>query len=453
MSNSSFVALRANQLQSTIQGIRRSAAYLRGLLGKSPCTLQTVLLAAFIGYLLVGPVPQSSDVVCASIAWGLLAIMCLIVGTTTINGLRVKKRLRVELIPPTEEVIARELVRCVIILPPLKLLPGTYLECNLLFTHERSHQERVRLHGSWNSERRITIDTTFPHRGAWDITGIRCTLADITGFANVSWSIPHQTSVIVAPAIPLNTNLPLVSSTQRSGDLAPDTIHRYGDPYDIKPYHPSDGIKKIVWKAFAKSGELLSRHPEPSMTPEGFVAICILARAHEDEVCGKALAYIEALEELTLEVLVGCEGHNGRPLATSAASSKTLVIDSAWDSSRSDPASLLSDIQAVVDACARNDNQVTLRKMVLFCSGSRFITPRDVEQIIALGTWLESRGVEPVLFLTPPDRLRDSEATAMHTRLRSLVVQPELHENAAQSARCYQSFLSTCLSRQWEIVA
>jgi hypothetical protein len=378
--------------------------------------------------------------------------MCLILVTTTIHGLLVKKKLRVDLTPPRDEVLARDTVRCVITVPSIKLLPGIFLECSLIFTQAGVAQERVRLHGSWSNERRLGVDATFPHRGAWEISGVRCTLADITGFTSISWTIPHQTSVNVAPPIPLNTDLPLVSSTQRSGDLAPDTINRYGDPFDIKPYHPSDGIKKIVWKAFAKSGELLSRHPEPSMTPEGFVAICILARAHEDDVCGKALAYIQALKELTLEVLVGCEGHNGRALATDEASTKTLVIDSAWDSLRSTPSSLLSDVQAVIDACTKGNSHVSLRKMVIFCSGSRFTSARDVEQLVSVGSWLEGRNVEPVFFITPPKRLHSTSSSPLRATLESLVVEPEPHEQPTQVASHYQNFLSTCLSRQWEIV-
>ncbi len=452
MSQSLSVATSPRQLRSNLQWMHGALTSIKRVLRKSPCTLQTVILALFVAYLLVGPVPQSADIICASIAWGLLAVMCLIVVTTTTHSLLVKKRLRVDLAPPNDEVLAGEAEKCIVIIPALKLLPGTFLECSLIFTQAGATQERLRLHGSWNRERRLAVATTFPHRGAWDISGIRCTLADITGFTSVSWSIPHQTSVVVAPAIPLNTELPLVSSTQRSGDLAPDTIHRYGDPFDIKPYHPSDGIKKIVWKAFAKSGELLSRHPEPSMTPEGFVAICILARAQEDNLCGKALAYIQALKELSLEVLVGCEGHNGRPLASDASSSKTLVIDSAWDSLASTSSSLLSDVQSVVDACARSEAQVTLRKMVLFCAGSRFATAADVDRIVSLGTWLTGRGVEPVFFLTAPERLLNLSPSGVATKIRSLVVQPEPHEQQALSAEHYQNFLSTCLSHQWEIV-
>lgn len=452
MSHSLSAVTSTSQLRSSIHWIRESITRMQRTLCKSPVTLQTLLLAIFIGYLLLGPVPLSADIVCASIAWGLLAIMCLIVVTTTIHGLLIKKKLRADLTPPSDETLAAQVVKCVITIPALKLLPGTFLECTLIFSQIGARHERVRLHGSWNKPRTLAIEATFPHRGAWDIAGIQCAIADITGFTRVSWTIPHQTSVIVAPPIPLNTELPLVSSTQRSGDLAPDTVHRYGDPFDIKPYHPSDGIKKIVWKAFAKSGELLSRHPEPSMTPEGFVAICILARAYEDEVCGKALAYIQALKELTLEVLVGCEGHSGRALANDTSSSKTLLIDSAWDSLHSTPSSILSDVQSVVDACARSDAQVTLRKMVIFCAGSRFATSRDVEQIVSVGTWLERRGVQPVFFLTAPKQLRNSELSALRSKIESLVIQPELNEQQSQSAQQYQSFLSTCLSRQWEIV-
>jgi hypothetical protein len=427
---------------------RLARACLRG-----PLTVQTYILLGFCAYLLLGPVPQSADIVSASLAWGLVVTILLVSLTTFVLALRIKKRLVIDLTLPSEEVLAGESVRCVLRLPPLSLLPGSFLECSLVFSHAGERANRIRLFGSWADPRLVPIDATFPHRGDWDITHIRCSVGDRAGFVRTTWDVPHQTSVIVAPKIPTATTLPIVSSTQRAGDLVPDTLHRHGDPFDIKPYHPSDGIKKIVWKAFAKSGELLSRHAEASMTPEGFVAIYIAARCQDDDVCGHALAYIQALEECTLEVLVGCEGLHGRSLATSALSAKALAIDCAWDASASTPQSLLSDLESVVDACVRQGATVTLRKLIIFCSGSRFSSPSSVAQIVSLGEWLSGRGIEPIFFLTEPGSLLTAPPSSLGLQLRSLVIEPlkELTVTPA-SAQLYQNFLSTCLSRRWEVV-
>jgi hypothetical protein len=246
--------------------------------------------------------------------------------------------------------------------------------------------------------------------------------------------------------------LPLVSSTQRPGDLVPDAVHRHGDPFDIKPYHPSDGIKKIVWKAFAKSGELLSRHPEPSMTPEGFVAIFVLARPEDDELCGMALAYTTALKELHLDLLLGCQGGSGRPLGDDVESSKALLVDSVWDAANASSESIAVDLQTLVDGCAASGSQVALRKMVVFCAGSRVADPAEAEVVTQLATWLDNHGIEPVFFMTQPQSLITRAATSSFAlKAKALLVTPNASSSSTSSAANYQRFLSTCLSRQWEV--
>jgi hypothetical protein len=211
-------------------------------------------------------------------------------------------------------------------------------------------------------------------------------------------------------------------------------------------------MKKIVWKAFAKSGELLARHPEPSMTPEGFVAICILARPEDDELCGKAISYIAALKELTLDLLVTCEGHKGRPLGHDIETSKTLLIDSVWDAAQSDNTSLETDFQALIDACSTSNSQVQLRKMVVFCAGSRLTDPAEASNVTRLAIWLDTHSIEPVFFLTQPQNLANHPSSSrLATKAQAIFLEPASTIPPAHSASNYQNFLSTCLSKQWEV--
>jgi len=428
------------------------------LLNRAPFTLQSGLLLLFCSYLLLGPVPNSSDIISASLALGLLTLLTLISLVTIIHALRVKKRLSVELFPPDDVVIATKQAQCVLRLPEFSLLPGTFLDCGIAFSHPgetaspKARASTVRLYGSTKTERRVAVHITFPHRGNWEIEGIDCTLGDSSGCVKLQWRIPMQSSIIVEPPIQPNTTLPLVSSTQRPGDLAPDTMHRLGDPFDIKPYHPSDGIKKIVWKAFAKSGELLARHPEPSMTPEGFVAICVLARPEDDELCGKALSYITALKEFTLDILVGCQGHNGRPLGYDAETGKTLLIDSVWDAAKAGRGTLQTDLQVLIDTCASGSSQMQLRKVVVFCAGSRLADSAESRRIVELATWLDSQSIEPVFFLTQPQSLTPHPAQSrLSQKAQAIFIERPSDTPQSYSASHYQGFLSTCLSKQWEV--
>ncbi len=415
-----------------------------------PLTPQSSALLLVGLYLLIGPVPHSSDIVSAALAFGLVAIVKISIFLVVGQGVRLRTKTLLSVSAPNTPVTPHDLARVVLTLRPARILPGTYLACSLEFDYEGSSPSIVKIFGSSSKERKVPLDLSFPHRGSWDIRGIRCVIRDITGLAKFSWLIPAQSSVLIQPPFVPDTTLPLLSSTQRPGDLVTDMLHRHGDPFDIKPYHPSDGLKKIVWKAFAKSGELLSRHPEASMTPEGFVTIVVLARPHDDDLCGKAIAYVRSLKELKLDVVVGCEGSRGRALATDAAQCEQLLIDSVWDAARASHQGLIEATQEVLDHC-REHAKLTVRKMVLFVAGARVADGSEAEAIRQLGAWLGTQGIEPIFCLAEPRQLRIQSSPSLARKTLKLLITPPTAETEHASADNYRAFLTSCLARQWEV--
>jgi hypothetical protein len=420
-------------------------------LRRTPLTARSFIFLLFCAYLFVGPVPQSSDIVAAALGCGLLALFLAIVIATLLQALYAQRRLALELYPPDEPITSGQSTRAVLKFSPLRLLPGMVLECRLACVHEGIAIPTIAMFKGLPADHRVAIDIIAPHRGNWDIHGVRCAVGDLTGFIRVSWTIPLDSSLIVNPPNQPDTLLPLVSSTQRAGDMVTDAVHRLGDPFDIKPYHPSDGIKKIIWKAFAKRGELLSRHAEASMTPEGFVALFVVAQPTDDDVCGKALAYVNALTELKLDLLLSCEGNNGRAPGRNVETCQELLIDSTWDAQRSSSASLASDLQSLFDACTQTGVAVTLRTIVVFCSGTRMAGPDGAELMRTISQWMEERQMQPVFFLTQPTLSADTNQSAWTRKARDILVEPVSPTNSQASADRYQRFLSTCLSKQWEV--
>ncbi len=424
---------------------------MRVALGWLPLTPQSTALLLLSLYLLTGPVQLSSDIVSAALALGLLAVVTLAILFVVAQGVRLRTRPLFSVTPPSSGSHPDQSVRIILTLAPVRILPGSYLECTLDFVHPGITPHALRISGASRFERKLHLDLSFPHRGSWEIRGLLCTLRDSAGLAQISWKIPLQNAIIIEPRSISDSHLPILSSTQRPGDLVTDTLNRQGDPFDIKPYHPSDGVKKIVWKAFAKSGELLSRHPEASMTPEGFVTIVVLARPEDDNLCAKATAYVRALKELKLDLLVGCEGSSNRELATDETSCHELLIDSVWDAAQSTPELLIADTQAVLDHCSQSSLQITVRKMILFVAGSRVADPLQARSIEALAQWLASRGIEPIFCLSEPENLSTQTAGKLPQRIRALFIAPSAAEVQAVSALSYRTFLANCLSKQWEV--
>ena len=321
----------------------------------------------------------------------------------------------------------------------------------LVFERPGASAALVRVSGFADGDRRVHVDLTFPHRGEWDIRGIECTLRDVTGLTRFSWSIAQQTAVTIAPVPTHDSNLPVLSSTQRPGEMMVDIFNRQGEPFEIKSYHPSDGVKKIVWKAFAKRGELLSRHPEASMTPEGFVVIFTIAGKEGDRACAQVVAYAESLARLNLEIIASCEGANGRSAARSPEALRELLIDSVWDASPDKAGHLQQDAAELLDYCGRLTPSIKVSKLLLFISAERLALAGQAKQIEELAAWLSAQGITPVFCLTQPSAIVTLGASTKLDKLSRLLIAPAHDMSSDASVRSYQTFLASCLQRQWEV--
>ena len=275
-----------------------------------------------------------------------------------------------------------------------------------------------------------------------------CSIKDITGFVSFRWLIPIDTSYYVLPPPLAVPSYPILSSSQRAGDIAPDLSRRVGDPYDLKQYHPSDGIKKIVWKVYAKSGELISRHPEPSMTPEGFVGIFVAARRADDDICRASIHYAETLADIGVEVRLACEGMGGLTIADDASSARDLLVDSVWSIDRDN--SPVSDLQALVTACRLKALGGTVQTILIFVSGNRLLDPGETTRIMEIGTWLEGQAIAPTFVLTKP-RASLSRNNNHNTSVLEKLHLIERQQTSNQSAEEYDQFLAVCVSKGWEV--
>jgi hypothetical protein len=420
--------------------------------GLGPFSGRTIALLVFILYLLLEPVHLGADVVSASLAYGFLALLFTTTVALITQGYFMKRALSIAVHPPERAAVSGETARVVINLTPLRILPGCRLDLSLQTKHPGAQIPTIRVTGFSVTEHRSYADIMFPHRGSWMITSVRCELIDALGLVRFSWDIPQSVAVEVIPPPASETRLPILSSTQRAGDLVLDTNNRNGDPFDIKPYHPSDGVKKIVWKAYAKRGELLSRHPEASMTPEGHVVMVVMAEKEDDLTCSHALAYIRNLEDLSLDIVVGCLGRGLRDVARDTASAESLLVQSAWDSSPLSLERLQQEISNVTATCQSQHTGLIIAKILIFCAGEHAATAQSRSALYELGAWMESQGIEPIFCLTPPKSLAlDKNSSRLTTAIVSLALRSAARPEQAASASEYQSFLTECLRKQWEV--
>lgn len=148
----------------------------------------------------------------------------------------------------------------------------------------------------------------FPHRGKWLVENVRFSLEDRLGLTRFSWKRPVVVEIpVYATPVP-NSNLPIfVSETSWGEDTAPDSTPS-GDWFDVKAYDPSDGTSKILWKTYARSGQLYVRRQETATSPTGTVALFVIANRTDDYLAGVAESYVNNLLIQEISVLVSTDG-------------------------------------------------------------------------------------------------------------------------------------------------
>ena len=425
----------------------------KSISGLGPLTIRSVVGLLLLLYLILGPIRESTDIVSAALTYSLLLVLAITTAAVLIQGAILKRNLDLSIMPPDEPAISGEPSRLMLTLSRARIVPFLFLEVIIEFEQTGVTAAVARVSGFSGEERRAHIDAIFPHRGSWEIRGARCSLRDVSGLARYSWEAPQPTTITVTPPPCRDSTLPIISSTQRPGELVVDIFNKQGEPFDIKSYHPSDGVKKIVWKAFAKRGELLSRHPEASMTPEGFVVIFVIADNEGDSACAHALAYARSLSPLNLDIIGGCEGGASRTPAHSAESLLELLVDSVWDSSTSTESSLKADATALIAHCGQLTPGISVNKLLIFTSAERVSDPKQAKAIEGLAHWLNAQGIVPVFFLTKTLDLGNVNTDAALSRLSRLIMAPAVERAPRVSATTYNAFLTACLNRQWEVHA
>ena len=430
-------------------------------------TLRGALLLVFCVWLLVGPARSETDIIASVFGWSFLGLLCASALTTIVAGMNRRRyySLHVEIVPaaagsqPQEgaRIISGEPHRLLSHIGKLNLPPFFEFSFALEFANPGLITARHRLRGRSLRKSAVTEEIIFPHRGVWQVKGAQCSFGDILGLTTLNWrteqhEVKRSFEVFPREAAPLE--VPVISSSVRPGDDVLDMNERQGEPFDIKPYHPADGVRKIVWKMYAKSGDLLSRHPERSMHPEGQVIIFCAAGKKDDELCAAALAYVKQLEALELQVFVGCLGLAGRSIAHNRPAAEKLLVESVWDSDEAEPRLELGEL---LNQAQKHLSDAQLSSVVLFYPQHAFSAFESAQSAEDIGSLLGEKHIQPVFIVqeeaaATPQRSTISPQWEPVRRLWLRMV-PYLISYAAsdleKGRNLLDQFLQHCARRQW----
>lgn len=436
-------------------------------------TLRGFLLLFFVVYLLAFPVRTEADIVATVFAWsslcllGFVFVACLVQGTVANRGFTLHTSAS-----PLQEgrdgmITAKSPVRFLMRTSVINPLPLFSLQLNPVFEGARITRSLFSIVGRSKQARILSEDIEFPHRGEWRLIEIRASLSDRLGLSSYEWSIKPSAAeelIRVGPAPAYRAAPPIISSSVRSGDAVPDIQRRDGDPFDIRPYQPSDGVRKILWKVFAKSGELLSRHPERSMTPEGQVLVFVSAGLPDDKACSACLDYLELVEEQALVLYAGCEGMHGCAPARSRSQALDLLVESAWAVKDISIDSSIQDLRGFLSAVRAELGNSDIRTVVVFYSQTRLYSATELKRLVEIGQCLESSSIQPVFIadakLADPDGAGNETKSSKNNLLGGIYWFNSLLRLLISSepdgdyppAHCAREFLSICSKRGWQVI-
>ncbi|MFM1848044.1 MAG: hypothetical protein RL417_1518, partial [Pseudomonadota bacterium] len=430
----------------------------------SPITLRGGALGAFGVYLLLGPVARETDIVAAVFAATILFLVITALTLTIASGARIRREFLPALsFPEGDEespgdsgVYSGREVGCLLKVPPISIWPLYVLSVRLEFEEPGLNLSVHRMTGSFSGNSFLPQPITFPHRGRWRLRAIDCVFGDQFGLTQLRWqhTVPSLGGTItVRPPRPHGSVLPVITSCQRSGDLVTDLHDRRGDLFDLKPYHPADGMRRIVWKIFARRGELVSRQPEASMTPEGRAILYVLARSNEDLICGALLRYLQSLEDLGIEIFLGCEGMGSHPPARSVMLSERLLIEAVWNANRASPGSIEAEVEGLLGSVRGVlGTQTSLDRILVFCSAERLEWSTQSAFAVALGQNFQGKNIKPVFFIFEPADYSRSTGTSQYPLLKYFVSERDRTPAPTRQTATYKRFLAAASSAGWEVI-
>lgn len=425
-------------------------------------TFRGALILGFIAILISGPVRSEHDIIASIFAYSFLAVIAVCLIFTVAQGIRLRRSLRVSLHSPAEggaaeAVTSGTVTRFLLRTSPVRIAPFFVLNIEPEFEHPGVKPSLHRLSGALPGDRFLNEFIAFPHRGEWNIIRIWASLGDQFGFTQLRWEMdPNPAQVFrVEPPMVSHSALPIISSCQRSGDLVVATHDRLGDPFDLKAYHPSDGLRKVVWKIFARTGELIARHPEHTMTPEGQVIVYGFVRTDDDYVCSAILSYLNQLYELDLELFFGCDGMQSLTPARSVDSAKDLLVETAWHEGHD-----LDDVRSLLDYCGGALPDSHIERIVIFAPREAVSDAEASTRLAQIAQFLEARGIAPVFYLiarsgTVTQRISHSveSSTEIGRTLESWFLGRQNPASEPSANLQPSPFLDMCTKKNWEVVA
>jgi len=202
---------------------------------------------------------------------------------------------------------------------------------------------------------------------------------DIFGFCKVSWVWRQPAELTVLPRSVSISATPL-QQLQEGEELYDPDGHPDGDLVELRRYQEGDPLKLVMWRLYARSGQLMVRSPERALSLKKDLVAYVLAHPSDEPSASTVRAYLErGLFGERFELFAdGCSG---------SAESPSEVLDHLLASADGDLLDALPQLLSIPSQRQRG--------CVVFCSAA---TPLD--QLLSVSRALSA---PPLFVLSFPE--------------------------------------------------
>lgn len=256
------IALTASLERSFVYRLLHIAA------GLFPLTLQGLLTLLLVAFALRRYAYGSQDLVVFALGICALAILVFALFCTILSGVLIQRRIAHELKTQQPTVNATNLEAGFhnssgFNLPALNYFPLIKLHWEVIFPDSIS--TRIRHTTDDSGDARLE-EELLPQRRCLSSSVQRVfTVSDVLGFCRYSWRQTQERECYCLPQVNTLKHLPLLRSMTAEDGIPDPTGSPEGDRMEIRPYAPGDSVRDIMWKAYARSGQLNVRLAEKSV--------------------------------------------------------------------------------------------------------------------------------------------------------------------------------------------
>lgn len=155
--------------------------------------------------------------------------------------------------------------------------------------------------------RRLHEESTPARRGLYDTVVRRIEVGDPFGLARCAFRLTDPRSVRALPSVGALKRVEVVRTLSPGDEIANPKGGPDGERADMRAYAPGDPIKFILWKVFARTGDLVLRAPERAFSPAKQTTAYLVAGKGDEAAAGVARLLVET-NSLGSKWVLGADG-------------------------------------------------------------------------------------------------------------------------------------------------